>query len=157
MNRLEKVMANYPNLRYVFKDNMPKQYKGFCAGHVVLINNSRHETKEEIIVTVAEEIGHYVTGSGNITEQKTIVEQKQEHKARQWGNQHLVSLDDLIDCFEKGILTKHEIAEELEITEDCVTDAIESYRATKGMSFEHNGYYIKFNSDTSIQIIKLVD
>ena len=157
MNKLEELMNQYPKLDYVFSKDMPDILKGLCLGETIYINANTNTTTAEKVVTLSEEIAHYQTGSGNIIRQKTVSDWKQENIARRVGNQRLVTLDNLIYCWKKGFETSNEIADELEVTIECVEDALESYRATHGIQFEHKNYQIKFNTDTNIQIYKLAE
>ncbi len=155
MNKLEKIMAQYPGLDYVFSKDMPDILKGLCLGKTIYINSNTNTTTAEKVVTLSEEIAHYQTGSGNIVQQKNISDWKQENIARRVGNQRLVTLDGILHCWKQGFETSEEIAEELEVTIECVEDAIESYRITHGIRFEYKNYEIKFNTDTNIQICKI--
>lgn len=155
MNKMELLMAKHQYLDYVFTENMPYRLAGYCSNEVVFINLTRNKTIAEKLVTLAEETGHYMTGAGNIREQKTVIDWKQENKARRWGNQYIVTLDELIHCWHKGYKSPYEIATELEVTEECVQDAIESYRITRGMSFQYKEYQIKFITDLNLEITKL--
>lgn len=157
MNKLEQLMAQYPHLEYIFSKEMPNKLKGLCLGNEIYINSNTNETTAEKLVTLSEEIAHYETGSGNIIKQKNISDWKQENIARRVGNQRLVTLDNLIYCWKKGHKTSVEIADELEVTVECIEDAIETYRIKHGMNFEYKNYQIKFNTDTNIQIHKLAE
>ena len=119
---------------------------------IIYINANYNETNAEKLVTLSEEIAHYETGVGDITDQEKMTDRKQESKARRVGDQRLVSLDQLISCWKKGCHTVEELAEELGATPKCIERAIESYRITKGLSFHYKNYRIKFNSDSNIQI-----
>lgn len=157
MNRLEKLMNQYPGLTYVYSKDMPDILKGLCLGTTIYINSNTNTTTAEKVVTLSEEIAHYQTGSGNIIQQKTVSDRKQENIARRVGNQRLVTLDSLIYCWKQGYKTSEEIADELEVTIECVKKAIESYRITRGIKFEYKNYQINFNTDTNIQIYKLAE
>ena len=155
MNKLESLISKHHHLQYVFTDKMPDVLKGLCYDDEIHINTNVHKNRAELIVTISEEIAHYETGSGNITKQNSISEIKQEHKARKYGNFRLVSLEDLIHCRELGYKLPHEIADELEITEECVINAIDNYRITKGFRFFHKGYRFNFITDSVLEINKL--
>jgi len=152
MNEIEKLMAKFPQLNYVFSKKMPKEFKGLCVGNVIYINANDNDTNAQKLVTLSEEIAHYETGVGDITEQEKVSDRKQENKARRLGSQRLVTLDQIISCWKKGFNTIEELAEELGVTPECIESAIESYRIKKGLSFHYKNYRIKFNSDTNIQI-----
>ena len=155
MNKLEKLMAQYPNIEFIYSEAMPDYFKGLCVGDVIFINSKSNKTLAEKVVTLSEEIAHYETGVGNIIKQETVSDQKQEYKARQKGNQRLLSLDDLIHCWESGHTHPYEIAAELDVTTECIQHAVESYRYKNGLAFSYKNYHISFNNDMNIIINKI--
>jgi hypothetical protein len=155
MNKLETLIAQYPDITFNFSNSMPNVLSGLCVGEEVYINNNRNQTTAEKYVTVSEEIAHYEKGTGNIIEQKNITDRQQEVQARKLGCLRIVTLDNLILCYEKGITTPWDIAEELEVTASCVIDAFEYIKMTKGICFYHKNCLVHFLTDTHINIERL--
>lgn len=154
MNKLETLIAQYPEITFNFNNEMPNGLSGLCVGSEIYINNNLNQTIAEKYVTVSEEIAHFEKGIGNIIKQETITERQQEFQARKIGRLRIVTIDALILCYEKGIQTPWDIAEELEVTTACVIDAFEYIRMTKGVSFYHKNYLVHFLTDTHINIQK---
>lgn len=153
MNKLETLINKYPNLKFMFLDDMPTKLSGLCIDDEIHINNNLNTTNAERIVTVSEEITHSEFGTGNIIKQQTITDHKQEAVARKIGCLRLVSVNDLIDCFEKGILEVWEVADELEVTEQCILDALDYIKQTKGLYFFCNDKLVYFTSDSNLKVI----
>lgn len=154
MNKLETLIAQYPEITFNFNNDMPNRLSGLCVGNEIYINNNLNQTIAEKYVTVSEEIAHYEYGVGNIIRQETITDRQQELQARKIGCFRIVTIDNLILCYEKGIQTPWDIADELEVTTSCVIDAFEYIRMTKGVSFYHKNHLVHFLTDTHINIQK---
>lgn len=78
--------------------------------------------------TLAEELGHYYYNATYSLYPDTEIVNKQEYRAKKWQFKTLVPLSKLKELFEKGYKYVHEIAEELEVTEELVKMAYEYYR-----------------------------
>ncbi|MES1049696.1 hypothetical protein FOA24_09720 [Bacillus thuringiensis] len=154
MNKLETLIAQYPEITFNFSNEMPNGLSGLCFDNEIYINNTLNQTTAEKYVTVSEEIAHYEKGVGNIIRQETITDRQQEFRARKIGCLRIVTINDILLCYEKGIQTPWDIADELEVTTSCVTDAFEYIRTTKGISFYHKNYLVHFLTDTHINIQK---
>lgn len=121
--------------------------------NLIIINSNITDSKKYEVLT--EELGHYKTTSGNIQEQCNIKNIKQEKRARNWGYEEAVGIVSLINAFEKGIKTKYELAEYLNITEDFLVQAIEHYKEKFGMYYQVDHYLICF--EPNLQIVKLFE
>ncbi|MGJ0738307.1 ImmA/IrrE family metallo-endopeptidase [Enterococcus casseliflavus] len=152
MQVYEELMLKFPDLNYKFDPLMPIHQKGMIHGSIVYLNPQQNY--EELNSTVAEEIGHYLTGSGNIIEQDTPEKRKQEQKARDTGATILVTPGDILDCFESGCVSVWECAEHLDITEKTFKAAIKYYaRKYDGIKTE-NKYTILFNLNGTVSVFK---
>ncbi|EKD5939311.1 ImmA/IrrE family metallo-endopeptidase, partial [Listeria monocytogenes] len=105
----------------------------------------------EMRCTLAEEIGHHKLSVGNIVNQNTVNDRKQEKLARNWGYESLIPLRKIIDAYYEGFTDYYEVADFLEVTEEFLKHSIEYYKSKYGNTVECNGYVIIFRS--SIQII----
>lgn len=148
----EELMAEYSQLTYIEDPEMPKKQKGFIVGERIYYNpNQSYPQKNS---TLAEEIGHYLTGVCDITKQDTNEKRKQERKARDVGATILVTPFDIINCFEAGCVSVWECANHLEITEQTFKDAIKWYaRKWDGIKTENN-YTILFKPNGTIGVFK---
>jgi len=154
MQVYEELMANYPYLDFKFDPLMPSKHKGMIMGKTVYINPNQEY--KELNVTVAEEIAHYLTGSGNIIAQDSIEKRKQERLARDIGAAILVTPKDIIDCFETGCKSVWECAEHLNITDQAFKDAVKFYaRKFRGIMTEDN-HIIIFREDGTVSVFKSV-
>ncbi|TDX47420.1 hypothetical protein DFO72_101517 [Cytobacillus oceanisediminis] len=156
MNKLEKLMDKYNHLNFTFTNDMPNKLRGLCIGNDIYINNQTNKTISEKIVTISEEIAHFETTIGNIIDQQSLMNRKQEHLARKLGGERLFTLDDLIRCWQNGIRAPWDIAEELDITVESVLATIENYRNSLGVRFRYKDYCIRFISDMNVRIKKKI-
>lgn len=144
-------MANYPELSYEFDYTMPKKLKGYCDDDVILLNPNQHET--ELPGTIAEEIGHNLTGIGDITEQDTPEKRKQEQKARDFGVLLVVTPADILECYKSGLITYWECADYLGITVKTLKQAIDTYSKKNDGKLKYNHYTFYFNPSGTVEVI----
>lgn len=145
----EILLKEADNMGLIVKEAYLKTKDGFCKGNRIAINK-RLITNVEKKCILAEEIGHYKTTTGDITDQTNIVNKKQELIARRWGHQRIVTLVGLIEAFEYGAQSSYEIAEFLEVTEKYLNEAIEDYRTKYGVCFILEQYCIYFEPNLQI-------
>nr|WP_242851551.1 hypothetical protein [Clostridium sp. DMHC 10] len=107
-------------------------------------------TDSEKYEVLSEELGHYHTTSGNISNQFDIKNIKQEKRARNWGYEETVGIVQLINAFEKGIRLKHELAEYLNVTEKFLGHAIQHYKEKYGTYCEIDNYLVYFEPNLTI-------
>lgn len=148
MNRLEKIMSEYPDLHFVFTGMLPDVQGAMIMNHTVYVNKNR--SYQQNLSDVTEEIGHYKTTVGNIWEQKTRLDYAQERQARRVGSMLLVTLDGLIECYENRIETKWEIAEYFECDPKEICKSINIYKAKYGEQFTYHGYQFDLTSGLNI-------
>ncbi|HCE11215.1 MAG TPA: toxin [Enterococcus sp.] len=152
MDKVEELMAAYPDLAFVFDKNMPAGQQGLYIDHHVYLNPD--QSQEELLQTLGEEIGHYLTSAGDITAQDTNEKRKQEHKARAIGSAIVVSPYDIIRCFEEGCSTLIDCAAFLAVPPQTLKDAITYYaRRFDGIKTEDN-YTLFFHIDGTIEVVK---
>ncbi|OPG89484.1 hypothetical protein B2I22_21020, partial [Bacillus spizizenii] len=85
-------------------------------GFQIFLNRDDSLYKKHFLL--AEEIGHYETTAGDITMLDSISKIKAEMVARRWGYEKIISLDDLVSCFEKNHLTAEDVCHDFEIESD---------------------------------------
>ena len=114
------------------------------------------QSPQQLVGTVAEEIGHHLTTVGNIIDQDTNLKRKQERQARDIGASLVVSLADIIDCYENGCKTIDDCVNHLGVTKQVFNDAISYYtRRFNGIKTE-NGYTIFFRENGTVGILKMI-
>lgn len=94
---------------------------------------------------LAEEIGHYITTSGDILDDESPLSERQEQRARTWAYNIQIGLSGLIKAKEAGCETIFEIAEYLDVTESFLTDCLRRYHEKYGTEVEYNDYIIFFD------------
>ncbi len=127
-----------------YEKPLSKRNKGLYADNVIWIN--KHLTTEDKTCTLAEELGHYHTSSGDILDQSNISNRKQEKQARNWAYKKLVSLEGIIEAYHAGVQTKYELAEYLNVTEAFLLDALNRYKEEYGISKTLYNYTVFFDS-----------
>lgn len=101
-------------------------------------------TEKEKACVLAEELGHYYTTSGDISDQTNINNQKQELRARTWAYNKQIGLLGIVKSYEHGCRNKHEMAEYLDVTEEFLNEALERYRQKYGLYTSIDNYIIYF-------------
>ena len=99
---------------------------------------------------LAEELGHYYTGVGNILEQNSINNIKQERYGRIWAYNHQIGLMGILQSFLAGCRTLYDMAEYLEVTEEFLIDALQYYKSKYGTFTEIDNYIIYFEPTLGI-------
>lgn len=145
---MEKLESEYPELKISFDPEMPSHQGGFIYKHEVILNSNK--TYRETLGNLAEEIGHYETSSGDVLHAPDLDNCQQEHRARAWGYEKLVSLDDLIDCYVHGDQDVDMVLERLDVTLEYLTKAIDYYRQKYGVVFTHHDFVFDLNNGLNI-------
>lgn len=122
-------------------------------GDYIVINSNISESEKYEILS--EELGHFFTSYGDITNLSDIGNIKQEKRARRWSYETTVGIMQLIDAFKKGIRTKYDLADYLNVTERYLEYAIQYYKRKYGLYFVVDNYVICF--EPSLQIVELFD
>lgn len=138
----EALMLQYPQLT-IKEVSMPKGLAGLYMDNVIYLD--KHRSKYEKHCILAEEIGHYETTFGDITDLKKVSNWKLELVARRWGYEKIVSLDKLIECYERGYRTAEEVCSHLEITVEYLKISLDHYFSKYGLTLTYRGYEMFFN------------
>ena len=152
MDRSEFLMSEFANLDYKFEKTMPEHQKGLYYDGVVYLNPNQSE--EELTSTIAEEIGHHLTSSGNIVLQNDLQARQQEQKARDVGNMLVVTLEDIVNCYNANLATSNECADYLNLKVSTFETAIEVYREKYPSGTWYQNYFLNFKETGQIQIKK---
>lgn len=139
----DKLLKEAENTGLLVKEKPLKSNKGRIKGNKIAIKKDM--TRIEKACILAEELGHHYTSCGEIVNQKSISNRKQELRARRWSYDRLVSLRKLIQAFNYGCTNKYELAECLDVTEQYLEDALRYYENKYGLFAEVGDYCIYFN------------
>lgn len=124
---------------YLGEDNL----KGFYIDGNVALNTSIESSTEKACV-LAEELGHHYTTVGNILDQSKTENRKQERRARLWAYKRAFDLIDLVSAYKYGCRNRYELAEYLEVTEEFLQNALDTYREKYGLYTKVDCYVICF-------------
>lgn len=101
-------------------------------------------TETEKTCVLAEELGHHYTATGNILDQSTVENRKQEMRGRIVAYNKLVGLARLRGCLLTPLSEHTESAEYLEVTEEFLIDSLNYYRNKYGVYTKLDNYVIFF-------------
>lgn len=126
----------------------------YCDGTIAL--NSSIETNTEKYCILAEELGHHYTATGNILDQSTILNRKQEQRGRIWAYNKLIGLNGIVNCFQYGCRSKSEIAEFLGVTEEFLQEALCCYHQKYGLYAQLDNYVIYFEPLSVLELYEAI-
>lgn len=127
MNKPEELMSNFDDtLKFVLDPNMPSGLSGLIIDKTVYLN--KNLSYEELVATIAEEIGHYET-SPNMDITDYSKNSKSEYIARKWSYELLVPYKELKTFIQnKESVYDYELAEEFQVPREIIEEAINMYR-----------------------------
>lgn len=106
--------------------------KGLYSDNVIWINKRINNTVEKACI-LAEELGHHHTSAGDILDQNSITNRKQELRARSWAYEKLIPLSRIVQAQRHGVRNRFELAEYLGVTEEFLQDALNRYKEKYGI------------------------
>ena len=118
-------------------------YNGRIKNCKIAIRKDIPTLKEKACV-LAEEIGHHLTSSGDILDQKVVVNRRQELKAKAVAYDMQVGLNGIVAAYEAGCTSSFMMAEFLDVPEQFLQDAINYYRGKYGLLKIFDEYIIYF-------------
>lgn len=115
--------------------------------HNGLIKENRIAIREDIptvqkACVLAEELGHYHTTAGNILDQSKVENRKQERRARLWAYNKMITLEKLAAAKTAGCRNRYEIAEYLEVSEEFLQEAVNTYKEIYNAGCHQYGDYL---------------
>ncbi len=135
---------------YVIED-APFQSRadGLIRNDVIGINRTVRRSTHRACV-LAEELGHYHTTVGDIMDQSSDTNRKQELRARLWSYNKLIGLHGIISCYKTGCQTAYDMAEHLGVTEEFLQEALQCYRSKYGIYTRFDNYVVYFEPTLSV-------
>lgn len=121
---------------------------GRIKGNRIAIKHDLDETEKKC--TLAEELGHYHTTVGDIIDQSSAANHKQELRARLWSYNKLIGLHGIISCYKTGYQTAYDMADHLGVTEEFLQEALQCYRSKYGVCVGFDNYIIYFEPCLSV-------
>ena len=120
--------------------------------HIAISKDISTDTEKACIL--AEELGHHYTTTGNILDQSTVENRKQEMRGRIVAYNKLVGLRGSVDAYLHHCQSISESAEYLEVTEEFLIDSLNYYRNKYGVYTKLDNYVIVF--EPNIAVLELV-
>lgn len=116
--------------------------KGRIKGNRIAIKTGLPEKEKKCIL--AEELGHYYTGVGDILDLSLESNRKQETRGRIYAYNKLIGLMGIIDAYENHCQSLYESAKYLEVSEEFLKEALEYYKSKYGKCVTVDNYTIFF-------------
>lgn len=113
----------------------------YCDAFIAIDKNL---TEADKACVLAEELGHHATTYGNIIDQSSVMNRKQERRARVWAYYLMLQFEDIIRAYEHGCQSRYDIAEYLNISEEFLQDATNYYKDKYGAYVAYDNYFIYF-------------
>ena len=149
----EQLLTTADQNGLLVKEKTLVQHDGLLRGKRIAIRKDI-ETQAQKSCVLAEELGHHYTTSGDILDQKDIMNRKQEYRARLYGYNLKIGLTGLIRAYEEGCQNLYEMAECLDVTEEYLRNALQCYRSKYGECVSVDNYLICF--EPKFAVIKFV-
>lgn len=149
MTTYEMLLNEAHSLGLIVKEVNLITRKGRCVGDKIAIDKNIKTDAEKTCILM-EEIAHYKTTVGDITDQTKISNRKQEKLARSIAIENLCSLEKIVKAIENGAIDRYEVSEFLNITNEFFTEAIEHHRHKHGIYCECNGIILYFEPNFGI-------
>ena len=146
----EDLLIEYDTEDIVIKEKQLQSSNGRIYNNRIAIRHDMNTVDKTC--TLAEELGHYYTTTGDILNQENVSNRKQEHRARMWAYEKLLPLQFFIFAFKHGCHSTHDTAEFLEVSEEFLKECINAYHSKYGVFMEVSGYIFIF-SENSLNII----
>ena len=127
------------------------RFKGlYYDGNIALSKDLKTSSEKNCILY--EELGHHYTTVGNILDQSKVENRKQERLARLWAYKNAIELTDIILAYKKGCRNRYEIAEYLNVTEQFLQDALNTYKEKYGICVNIDDYILYFEPLGALKI-----
>ena len=124
------------------KERPFQTYDGRTKGKNIYLRKDMNLTEKKCVL--AEELGHHHTSVGDILDMSDPGNRKQERQARLWGYNKLIGLSGLVKAFEAGCQNRFEVAEYLDVTDEYLSECLDTYRDKYGIGVTVDDYYIMF-------------
>lgn len=144
----DELLAIASDTELAIKEKPLRANNGRIKGNRIAIKKDLTSTDKAC--TLAEELGHYYTSTGDILNQDVVNNRKQELKARTWGYNLLINLNGIVDAYEYGCKNIYEMADYLEVSVEFLKNAIEIYRTKYGIYTQYKCYIIYFVPNLTI-------
>lgn len=150
----EELLIEADNAGLVVKEKNLTYNDGRLKGkHIAIRKNIPTLTKKACVL--AEEIGHFHTTSVDILDQSSVANRKVERVGRAWAYDKQIGLSGIIQGFRAHCQSRHELADELGVSEDFLQDALDYYKQKYGIMARIDGYTIVF--EPSLAVMEMIN
>lgn len=126
----------------IVKEKNMAGYKGRICGNRIAIRKSLTSIEKSCVL--AEELGHYHTTTGDIRDQTSTENRKQEMHARLWGYNHQIGLLGIIKAYTARRTSPEDMSDFLGVTPEYLHEALNRYRSKYSPCVEIDNYIIFF-------------
>lgn len=127
--------------------------KGLYADSVIALSKDIPTTIQKACV-LAEELGHHYTTVGDILDQSSVENRKQELRARIIAYNKMIGLSGILNAFKAHCQNCYEIAEYLGVTEEFFEEALQYYCSKYGTCTTIDNYMILFEPLGVLELYK---
>lgn len=156
MNTYEKLQEEACKNGVEIIDDYPfnsERISGLYNNNTIALSKNLKNTAEKACV-LAEELGHHYTAVGDILDQSTVENRKQEMRGRIIAYNKLVGLRGIVDAYLHHCENLSESAEFLGVTEELLNDSITYYTSKYGVCTQVDNYAVFFQP--SIAVMELI-
>jgi len=132
----------------VTKEKPLRANKGRIKGNRIAIRKDLTQTEKKCVL--AEELGHHYTAVGDIIDQSSAENRKQELRGRIWAYNNQVGLRGIIDAYLHNCQNLFETAEYLGVTEEFLNDSLTYYTNKYGVCTQVDNYVIFFQPNIGV-------
>lgn len=126
-----------------------KTYDGRIKNNKIYLRENMSNIQKKCVL--AEELGHYHTTTGDILDQQSVTNCKQERRARVWAYDKLISLFGIVRAHNAGCRNSYEMAEYLDVTEEFLLETLDAYKSKYGTEIICAGeYFIIFEPELAV-------
>ena len=154
MNKFEELRqsASDMNIDVVDYSFTSDRIKGLYCDGTIALKKDLTETEKKCVL--AEELGHHETANGNILDQSTVENRKQEMRGRVIAYNRLVGLRGIVNAYNHHCQGLSEVADYLGVTEEFLHDTLSYYRNKYGVCTTVDNYAIIF--EPAIAVLELI-
>lgn len=136
----------------VTKEKPLRANKGRIKGNRIAIRKDLTQAEKKCVL--AEELGHHYTATGDILDQSSVANRKQEMRGRILAYNKLVGLRGIVDAYLHHCENMVDAAEYLDVTEEFLNDSLVYYKNKYGICAQVDNYVIIF--EPNIAVLELV-
>lgn len=152
MTTYDDLLIEADNNNLITKEKPLRANKGRIKGNRIAIKKDLTETEKKCVL--AEELGHHYTAVGDIIDQSSVENRKQEMRGRILAYNKLVGLRGIVDAYLHHCQNLSDTAEYLEVTEEFLVDSITYYKTKYGIYTQIDNYIVIF--EPTIAVIELI-